>query len=125
MPPWVGAPIVVSYPDFLNHVPDILQLGKRAAEFTVPMPLPRARYQVPRQRSTHLHDEHVFSPPLKVQTSLPLVDAQVLLLRAHTLLAVQHYEDVSICSGAEHIAGENLDLVRYNWNERGIDDIFA
>lgn len=28
VPPWVGAPVVVTYPYFLNHVPDILQLGK-------------------------------------------------------------------------------------------------
>ena len=34
---------------------------------------------------THLHDEHVLSSPLKVQTSLSLVDTQGFLLGAHSL----------------------------------------
>lgn len=28
VPSWVGAPVVMSYPDFLNHVTNILQLGR-------------------------------------------------------------------------------------------------
>lgn len=65
-------------------------------------------------KPTHLHDEHVHSPPLKVQTSLSFVDAQVFLLSAHPLLSIQDYEHVGVGSSAEHIAGVNLDLVRHD-----------
>lgn len=63
---------------------------------------------------THLHDEHVYSSPLKVQTPLSFVDAQVFLLSAHPLLSIQDYEHVGVGSSAEHIAGVNLDLVRHD-----------
>lgn len=115
VPSWVGASVVMSYPDFLNHIPYILQLGKEQRSTFLTL---QPRASCSDGETTHLNDEHVFCPPLKVQTSLPLVDAQVLLLCAHTLLAIQHDEHVGVGSGAEHVAGENLDLVWYNWNKK-------
>lgn len=42
VPSWVGAPVVVSYPDFLDHVPYVLQLGKEQQSTVLTLP-PRAR----------------------------------------------------------------------------------
>lgn len=61
-----------------------------------------------------LYDEHVLCSSLKVEPPFSLVDAQVLLLRAHTVSPVQDYEDVGVCSRSKHVAGENFDLVRHN-----------
>lgn len=40
VPSWVGAPVVVSYPDFLYNVTDVLELGKDKTVSTVLQPLP-------------------------------------------------------------------------------------
>lgn len=40
VPSWVGAPVVVSYPDFLYNITDILQLGKDNIVSTVLQLLP-------------------------------------------------------------------------------------
>lgn len=101
----------MSYPDFLDHIPDVLQLGKEQQSTVLTLP-PRARW-TERER-THLNDEHVLCCPLKVQASLPLVDAQVLLLRARAFLPIQDDEHVGVSPGTEHVTGENLDLVWYN-----------
>ena len=68
---------------------------------------------------THLHDEHVLSSPLKVQTSLSLVDTQGFLLGAHSFRSVQSYEHISVCSRTKHIAGEDLDLIGHDWESEG------
>lgn len=61
VPSWVGAPVVMSYPDFLNHVTDILELGR---DSRVRIAAAAASDEV-RSITTHLNNEHVFSSPLK------------------------------------------------------------
>lgn len=111
VPSRVGAPVVMSNPDFLYDVTDIFQLGQRQLS---DHSAAAAALDDIRSRSTHLDNEHVLRSSLKVKTSLPFVDAQVFLLCAHSLLSVQHNEDVSICSRAKHITGVDLDLIWHN-----------
>lgn len=106
---WVGASVVVSYLNFLYDITDILQLGNNITVSTVFNPVPQAM-----MKSKSTHNEHVLSSPLKVQTSLSIVDTQVFLLRAHSLLSIQYYEHISVCSHTKHITGVNLDLIWHN-----------
>lgn len=63
VPSWVGAPVVVSYPDFLYNVTNVLQLWKD--KDSVCCAAAAALGDV-KSKSTHLHNEHVLSSPLKV-----------------------------------------------------------
>lgn len=62
VPSGVAAPVVVSYPDFLNHVTDILQLGRDSRVLTAAA----AASDGVRSITTHLDNEHVFCSPLKI-----------------------------------------------------------
>lgn len=111
VPSWVGAPVVMSNSDFLYDITDIFQLGQRQLSGHS---VTAATLDSIRSRSTHLHNEHVLCSPLKVQTSLPFVDTQVFLLCAHSLLSIQDYEHIGICSRTKHITGVDLYLIWHN-----------
>lgn len=61
---------------------------------------------------SHLHNEHVLCFSLEVHAAFSLVDAQILLLSAQTLLTVQNDEDVRVRPRRKHVAGEGGYLVR-------------
>ena len=64
---------------------------------------------------TYLHNEAGGRLPLKVQFLLPLVGAQVFLLGAQAVAAIDDDEDVGICPSGKDIAGVKGNLVRDNW----------
>lgn len=117
MPSRIGAAVVMSYPDFLYNITNVLQLFKDNLSFANRPPLFEKLYQWVATHYTYLHNKHVFSSPLKAQASLSLVDTQVLLLSAHPLMAIQDYKHVSICSRSKYIGGVYLYLIRHNWKK--------
>lgn len=114
MPSRIGAAVVMSYPDFLYNITNVLQLFKDNLSFANRPPLFEKLYQSVATHYAYLHNKHVFSSPLKAQASLSLVDTQVLLLSAHPLTAIQDYKHVSICSRSKYVGGVYLYLVRHN-----------
>ena len=122
VPSRVGAPVVVSYPDFLYYVADVFQLDKKKKRQHNVYRAAATALEDVQSKSTHLHNKHVLSSPLEVETSLSLVDTQVFLLSAHSLLAVQDYEHVSVRPRSEHITGVYLYLIRHNWVIEGEGD---
>lgn len=63
---------------------------------------------------SHLHDEHVLRFSLEVHAAFSLVDAQILLLSAQSLLSVQNDEDVRVRPRRKHIACECGYFIRNN-----------
>lgn len=74
---------------------------------------PRPGSQEPAE-STYLHDEAGGGLPLKEHLLLPLVGAQVLLLSAYAIAAINDNEDIGICTSGKDITGVDGDLVRNN-----------
>lgn len=94
--------------------------GRRALSPAPSSDLPHLPDLAPRQPAEprYLHNEAGGGLPLKEQLLLPLVGAQVLLLGAHSIAAVDDDEDVGVCTSSKDITGVEGDLVRDNWGWR-------
>lgn len=79
-------------------------------------PSPSPQSWLPRQTAEprYLHYKTGGGLPLKKQLLLPLVGAQVLLLGAHSIAAIDDDEDVGVCSSGKDIASIEGDLIRDN-----------
>lgn len=65
-------------------------------------------------RSRYLDDEAGGRLPLEEQLLLPLVGAEELLPGAHSIAAIDDYEDVGIGPSSKDITGVEGDLIRNN-----------
>lgn len=73
-----------------------------------------SRPSVAVQGARYLHNKAGGRLPLEEQLLLPLVGTQELLPGAHSITAVDDYEDIGIRPSSEDITGVEGDLIRDN-----------
>lgn len=87
-----------------------------SAFWSSPQPCPDSAGSLPDAGTSIMKREADFLS----RTACPLVGAQVLLLGAHSIAAIDDDEDAGVCPSGKDITGVEGDLVRDNWGgDRG------